>query len=732
MHNGEVESAPYYRRPTDIFSKENVMQRIPRMNLGQPHMKLLVQSRNSGLAKRLTQAGYSCEASQNTSNSLELLAKKHHQVLIVDALSSDMNPEEVARELHSKSYGDAVVLMAIVDPSVLKKSDHIKKLSQLGYSRVISDSTFLESELHLLESNELTLNNRLQFAEALFEVAEYSTDAVEISIIHPGSECRSLYTNRSFNWTHEEETEGRQSTEGEAKRKHSKQIVTVHNPYQDVIYEVSLRPCYHQDGWHHPSRTSSCEYCGPLSIGSFNSPTHLVSSRPGHGSLGSLSQTRTVVETPIMKVINMLQIAQNTDECSVEVKDTLETTMEILKKVPDIYAPNLEENEPSNQGTLATGGFVYRGLLKNPRRQSQNFDSLTRGTSLHSQPTSKLYCLATPSQIRKALDNLKTWKYNIMELEAVSFNQPLYYLGMEVFVRWFGVDKCLGVEESVVGSWLQLMESRYHRSNTYHNSTHAADVLQAGAYFLQKLIDRGDVWDPLDIASVLIAMVVHDLDHPGRTNHFLSNSQHELSLLYNDKSILENHHVATAFKETTRSSASNIFKHLEAEAYQTMRQNIVEMVLATDMSKHFEHLSKFTTGVTSQSSGDFTSASTTSLDKDQTDMDLLVKRVLVKTADLGNPARPMPMCKEWALRISKEYFSQTDEERKMGLPIVMPAFDRNTCNFPQTQVQFIDFIVTGLFEAWNNYVDISEVVSELESNYKFWKDCPAAPSPAEM
>ena len=35
------------------------------------------------------------------------------------------------------------------------------------------------------------------------------------------------------------------------------------------------------------------------------------------------------------------------------------------------------------------------------------------------------------------------------------------------------------------------MESRYHRSNTYHNSTHAADVLQAGAYFLQKLIERG-------------------------------------------------------------------------------------------------------------------------------------------------------------------------------------------------------------------------------------------------
>jgi len=32
--------------------------------------------------------------------------------MVVDALSSDMNPEEVARELQFKSYGDAVILLA--------------------------------------------------------------------------------------------------------------------------------------------------------------------------------------------------------------------------------------------------------------------------------------------------------------------------------------------------------------------------------------------------------------------------------------------------------------------------------------------------------------------------------------------------------------------------------------------------------------------------------------------
>jgi len=57
VHNGELESAPFnYRRPTDIFSKESAMQRIPRVDLGQPHMKVLVQSKSSALAKKPSQA----------------------------------------------------------------------------------------------------------------------------------------------------------------------------------------------------------------------------------------------------------------------------------------------------------------------------------------------------------------------------------------------------------------------------------------------------------------------------------------------------------------------------------------------------------------------------------------------------------------------------------------------------------------------------------------------------
>ena len=36
----------------------------------------------------------------------------------------------------------------------------------------------------------------------------------------------------------------------------------------------------------------------------------------------------------------------------------------------------------------------------------------------------------------------------------------------------------------------------------------------------------------------------------------------------------------------------------------------------------------------------------------------IVKRMLIKCADVSNPARPLQICRQWAYRIAEEYFSQ--------------------------------------------------------------------------
>lgn len=48
--------------------------------------------------------------------------------------------------------------------------------------------------------------------------------------------------------------------------------------------------------------------------------------------------------------------------------------------------------------------------------------------------------------------------------------------------------------------------------------------------------------------AALVAAAIHDVDHPGRSNQFLIETSDHLAVLYNDNSVLENHHLAVAFK----------------------------------------------------------------------------------------------------------------------------------------------------------------------------------------
>ncbi|KAK8767091.1 hypothetical protein V5799_006131 [Amblyomma americanum] len=295
--------------------------------------------------------------------------------------------------------------------------------------------------------------------------------------------------------------------------------------------------------------------------------------------------------------------------------------------------------------------------------------------------------------------------------------RPLIWLGLSIFAK-LNVHTSLECDDATIRNWLQLIEANY-QDNPYHNSTHAADVMQATAYFLLKLRKK-DIFDPLDEAICLVSAVIHDVDHPGKSSPFLCNSDHELAILYNDRSVLESHHAALGFKLTLSDERVNIFANLERDVYRSVRTSIIDMVLATEMTKHFEHLSKFLNTFQKpmqeaeayeQEATLFTwshyldtqpapeRGETFSLRSQESI--LLIKRMLIKCADVSNPARPIELCIQWAQRIAEEYCGQTDEEKRRCLPVVMPAFDRAVCNIAKSQTGFIGYFVRDMFRAWS-------------------------------
>ena len=70
--------------------------------------------------------------------------------------------------------------------------------------------------------------------------------------------------------------------------------------------------------------------------------------------------------------------------------------------------------------------------------------------------------------------------------------------------------------------------------------------------------------------------------------------RHTKAIRYNDNSVLENHHSAIAFK-LLLDPQNDVFELLSEAQYWHVRSSIVKMILASDISNHFELISKSNT-----------------------------------------------------------------------------------------------------------------------------------------
>ena len=273
---------------------------------------------------------------------------------------------------------------------------------------------------------------------------------------------------------------------------------------------------------------------------------------PRRHSMARVHSRDQNAEAPIRKVINIISLAYEKTSTEV-VKKNLDKALEILRST-ELYNPALIENDKHTSDLVS--GLMSNGLQRKILKSNIETKQLFSAVSTLSQN----YVKNLPADIIKILETEESWSFDIIALERLTNKRPLVTLGLKVMNR-FDVCDYLKIDEVLLVNWLTLIESNYKASNPYHNSTHAADVLHATAYFLStdKLIE---VLDSCDRVASLIAAAVHDLDHPGRTNAFLCNSNSELAICYNDQAVLENHHAALAFQLTRQSEDTNIFKNL--------------------------------------------------------------------------------------------------------------------------------------------------------------------------
>ncbi|XP_063772224.1 3',5'-cyclic-AMP phosphodiesterase 4C isoform X2 [Pseudophryne corroboree] len=325
--------------------------------------------------------------------------------------------------------------------------------------------------------------------------------------------------------------------------------------------------------------------------------------------------------------------------------------------------------------------------------------------------------------LAKEIEDANKWGLDIFKIAEYSGNRPLTVIMYSIFQER-DLLKTFRIPVDTFITYMMTLEDHYHADVAYHNNIHAADVSQS-THVLLSTPALEAVFTDLEIMAVIFASAIHDVDHPGVSNQFLINTNSELALMYNDVSVLENHHLAVGFKLLQEENC-DIFQNLTKKQRQTLRKMVIDMVLATDMSKHMNLLADLKTMVETKK---VTSLGVLLLDNYSDRIQVLQN--MVHCADLSNPTKPLELYRQWTDRIIVEFFHQGDREREKGMEI-SPMCDKHNASVEKSQVGFIDYIVHPLWETWADLVhpDAQDILDTLEDNREWYQSMiPQSPSP---
>lgn len=439
-----------------------------------------------------------------------------------------------------------------------------------------------------------------------------------------------------------------------------------------------------------------------------------ASAKPeGEENAGADNNENLLIDMPknnILKFLQDLQSQLNTRGALSKTEQvSFQGVMELLAQ-DNVYTFDFEKKASKEvDREVLTWLKVRFGV--NKEREESSTNTPTQGTNtLHLRggadflETSKISASKTRNAIMTMFNKVDDWNFDVFTLSELTEGQTLYITSYTLFHKYDLLSK-FKINEKVLINFLREIESGYH-PNPYHNAMHAADVMQV----LHCIIYRGQLGHYMsdeDILGALCSAIIHDYDHPGLNNAFQTHAGTYLALLYNDRSVLENHHCAQAF-ELMRSPQYNILSKVDSQQRKEIRETIISMVLSTDMSLHHRYIAMFTNRIEQQA--DFST-------KDDLRLSL---QIAVKMADVSNPSRTTYLYLKWAERLCDEFYRQGDKERELHLPI-SPLMDRNKPSLAKGQIAFMNYIIYPMFETFCHMLpEMRFALQYINDNRAYW------------
>lgn len=296
--------------------------------------------------------------------------------------------------------------------------------------------------------------------------------------------------------------------------------------------------------------------------------------------------------------------------------------------------------------------------------------------------------------------------FNIFNLkDKLGLDNVLPFLGKEIIKK---INLKHFFEEPKLDKFLKVLSQNYENNKAlYHTSLHGADVCYSTYLILTLLKNKENIipnMSKLDIISLIISGLSHDIGHPGLTNKFLINSKNEISLIYNDISVLENFHCYKTF-QLLQEENMNIFNNFSNEDFLLIRKKMIGEILSTDMAIHSKIIEDFK---------EYKKNKDNNLKQNQLNF-------ITHIADLSHNFKKFEISIKWVELLSNEFWNQGDEEKKLGLPVSFLC-DREDINIPKSQISFIKtFLMNTIQELIEVNINFEIMKNNAANNLKIWE-----------
>ena len=311
--------------------------------------------------------------------------------------------------------------------------------------------------------------------------------------------------------------------------------------------------------------------------------------------------------------------------------------------------------------------------------------------------------------------------FNIFELkEIIGYNNVLPIIGRVILENLGLLDEEI-INISKLDKFLISVSNQYKPQSLYHNSLHGSDVTQSVyIFFTHSNAEKLAKTNVIDLLSVIIAALGHDIGHPGLTNTFHINDSTDIAITYNDISVLENFHAATLFK-TIRKTENNIFDKLTTIDYKIIRKRMISEILATDMANHAKVVSLIKSKISLNESKEYKLNLISGNDQTLNEEQQTLLDFMLHLADLAHNTKLFDISKKWVELLSEEFWRQGDLEKELNLPVSFLC-DRDEINIPQSQKGFISGYIIPTFESLVTiFPTLRYTLDNANNNLKEWQ-----------